>query len=363
MGKIDFPIVSRRYEPSSESAAMPAASHLTVIVPAYNEAESIADTILSLQRQTLLPEEIIVVDDCSSDRTAEVARSFGVTVLQPPRNTGTKAGAQNFALSHVHTRYTIAIDADTTLAPDAIEKLMPAFNDPDVVAACGMVVPRHVHTVWERGRYVEYLFAFSFYKLIQDYYRRPLISSGCFSAYQTSDLKEVGGWPARTMAEDMDLTWTFHAQEQGVRFIGDAVCYPIEPHDYAFMSKQLRRWSHGFVQNVHVHWRSLLQVPVLRTLVAVALWDAVFASLAYMVFLPLLAIFVSPWFLLAYLIDAPAIMLPVLRMALSRHEFWKAFASIPSFFVLRTVNGFFMLRAIWDEWVVRKRLTVYEKGH
>jgi len=77
----------------------------------------------------------------------------------------------------------------------------------------------------------------------------------------------------------------------------------------------------------------------------------------------LLAIFVSPWFLLAYLIDAPAIMLPVLRMALSRHEFWKAFASIPSFFVLRTVNGFFMLRAIWDEWVVRKRLTVYEKGH
>ena len=76
---------------------------LTVIVPAYNEAATLADTLRSLRRQTLPPAEIVVVDDCSTDETAEIAHSFGVTVLRPPVNTGSKAGAQTFALDRVRT--------------------------------------------------------------------------------------------------------------------------------------------------------------------------------------------------------------------------------------------------------------------
>src|SRR5688572_2402797 len=127
---------------------------LTVIVPAYNEADSIADTVRSLQNQTLKPAEIIVVDDCSTDDTGDIARSCAVTVLRPDTNTGTKAGAQNLALRSVKTRYTMAVDADTTLAPDAIELLLKAFDGGDIAAACGFVVPRHVRTLWERGRYI-----------------------------------------------------------------------------------------------------------------------------------------------------------------------------------------------------------------
>jgi biofilm PGA synthesis N-glycosyltransferase PgaC len=340
-----------------------ASSRLTVLIPAYNEGTTLADTLRSLQAQTLLPEEVLVIDDCSTDNTAEIARGFGVTVLRPPQNSGSKAGAQNFAMNFVKTEFTMAIDADTTLAPDAIELLMKALDDPKIAAACGLVLPRFVNTVWERGRYIEYLFAFSFYKPIQDYYERPLISSGCFSVYRTDILRANGCWRTRTMAEDMDLTWSFYAAHQGVRFIPAAVCYPVEPNNYAFMSKQLRRWSHGFIQNVVVHWRQLLHIPFLRSAVIISLWDAIFASIAYLFLLPLFAIFVSPLFLLGYLIDAPAVAVPVLIKAAERGEVWKALASLPSFFVLRTVNSVFMLQAIWQEWVLRKRLTVYEKGH
>lgn len=342
---------------------MQSVCHLTVIVPAYNEAQTLPDTLRSLREQTLQPEEVIVVDDGSTDSTAEVARSFGVTVLRPPGNTGSKAGAQNLALPHVKTEFSMAIDADTTLAPDGIERLMAAFVDPRVTAACGMVIPRHVRTVWERGRYVEYLFAFSFYKPIQDYFRHPLISSGCFSAYRTDELRKVGGWPTRTLAEDMDLTWTFYAQGQGVRFIPEAVCYPVEPETLAFMSKQLKRWSHGFVQNVRLHWRDLLRQPFLRTTVAVALWDAVVASFAFLAVIPLLAILVSPWFLLAYLIDAPAVVVPVIAKALRRGELGQAIASLPGFYVLRTLNAIHLVRAFFSELVLKRRLTAYEKGH
>lgn len=339
------------------------AGGLTVLVPAYNEAQSIADTILSLQRQTRPPEAIIVIDDVSSDGTGDVARGLGVTVLRPPRNTGSKAGAQTFALPQVATEFCMAIDADTTLAPDAIERILPALEDPEIAAACGFVLPRCVRTVWERGRYVEYLFAFTLYKQVQDHYRRPLIASGCFSVYRTAVLRQVGGWSTRTMAEDMDLTWTLYREGWGVRFVPEAVCFPIEPHDFRFLRAQLRRWSHGFLQNVRLHGRDLLDQPYLRSAVAVGLWDGVVASLLYLIVLPLLVLFVSPLLLLAYVIDWPAIAVPVLAAAAKRRELAKALVSLPCFFVLRLVNSLFLLRAAWAELVLGRPLTVYEKGH
>ena len=337
---------------------------LTIIIPAFNEGESIADTIRSLQDQTVGAEEIIVVDDCSADNTGDIARTMGVTVIRTPSNTGSKAGAQNYALARIHTRYTMAIDADTTLAPDAVEKLLSCLEDPQVAAACGFVIPRNVGSIWERGRYIEYLFAFTFYKQVQEYYEKPLISSGCFSMYRTEALVAEGGWGTRTLAEDMDLTWSFYQAGRKVRFVPDAVCYPIEPHNYSFMSKQLKRWSHGFVQNIQLHWKGLLNVPYLRSAVAVSMWDATLASFIYLLLLPILTIwFRAPWLLLGYLIDAPAMLVPVLAGAIPRKETKRALASMPAFFVLRTVNAIFFLGAVWSELIMGKSFHTYEKGH
>lgn len=340
------------------------ADDLTVVIPAYNEAASVADTVRSVLGQTTPPARVIVIDDCSDDGTGDLARAAGAEVIRPKDNTGSKAGAQNLALELVTTAYTMAIDADTTLAPDALELLLaPLEEDEATVAACGFVVPRHVRSTWERGRYVEYLLSFTFYKPTQDYYGKPLISSGCFSAYRTEVLRDAGGWSERTRAEDMDLTWTFYQRGHRVRFVPEAVCYPIEPHDLDFMGKQLKRWSHGFVQNVALHWRGILPIPFLSTVVGVAMVDALVASLVYLFLLPVLAVVLSPWVLLAYVVDVPAILVPVLVAARRRGEVGKALASIPAFLVLRTVNGFFMLEALWTEVVLRKPLLVYEKGH
>lgn len=358
----------RAYRPRDVARIFPSTGvctvPVTVMVPAYNEGASLADTLLSVRTQTVAPHDIIVIDDCSTDDTGEVARRLGATVLRPDRNTGSKAGAQAYALAHVETEFVIAIDADTTLAPDAIERLMAAFDDPEVAAACGTVLPRHVRSIWERGRYVEYLFAFTFYKRVQDHFGAPLISSGCFSMYRTAALRGAGGWSTRTLAEDMDLTWTMYEQGRKVRFMPDAVCYPIEPHDFHFLGKQLRRWSHGFVQNVMLHRRGLLGIPFLRQAVAVSFWDAIIASLVYLVVLPVMAIALrNPWLLVGYVIDVPAVAVPVLAGAWQRRELRRGLASLPAFFVLRTVNAVFFLRAIWSELVMHRSFTTYEKGH
>ena len=346
-------------------------SGLTVIVPAYNEAASLADTLRSLRAQTVPPEDIIVVDDCSTDDTAAIARACGARVVRPSANTGSKAGAQTFALALVATEFTMAVDADTVLAPDAVALLLGAVAVPGVAAACGFVAPRHVRTLWERGRYIEYRFAFTFYKPIQDYYGKPLIASGCFSAYRTAALRAVGGWSARTLAEDMDLTWHLYEAGHAVRFVPEAVCYPIEPRSFGLMCRQLRRWSHGFVQNVQLHRRDLLAIPFLRTAVALALWDATLAPVAYLVLLPLLTLRFGPAILLGYIIDTPALLVPLLGAALTRPaagwsraaEVRRALACLPGFWVLRLVNAAFFLEALATELVLRRPFRTYEKGH
>lgn len=356
--------VRQRWRRARSASGHHATAPLTVIIPAFNEAASIADTIRSLRAQTVRPHEIIVVDDCSTDGTGDVARALGVRVVRAAANTGSKAGAQNFGLGLVRTPLTMALDADTVLASDAIERLLPVFERPGVAAACGFVLPRRVKSLWERGRYIEYLFAFTFYKQVQDYYEKPLICSGCFSMYRTAVLKAHKGWPTRTLAEDMDLTWSLYQAGQEVRFVPEAVCYPLEPHNFAYLAKQLRRWSHGFVQNVKLHWRGLLTVPYLRSAVTVAFWDAALASAVYLLLLPLLALALgNPWLLLGYVIDAPVVLVPVLAGAAPRGELRRAIASLPAFFILRTVNAVFFLRAACAELLLGRSWRVYEKGH
>jgi poly-beta-1,6-N-acetyl-D-glucosamine synthase len=346
-----------------EIAGEPDGVDVTAIVPAFNEADSVVETIESLRGQTTPPVEIIVVDDCSEDATGEVARQLGARVLRPPANTGSKAGAQTFALPEVRTSLVLALDADTVLAPDAIQRMAKALADPKVAAASGFVLPRRVRTLWERGRYVEYLFAFGFLKHIQDYYDTPLISSGCFSIYRTAALRALGGWSNRTMAEDMDLTWSFYKAGWSVRYVPGAICYPIEPHNLLFMRKQLRRWSHGFVQNVRLHWQGIMHRGYLRSLVAVACWDAFVASVAFLFALPILAALITPLFLFGYILDAPAVVIPVAAAAARRRELRCALISFPCYYVLRLLNAAIMLKAVWMELVMRKPLLVYEKGH
>jgi cellulose synthase/poly-beta-1,6-N-acetylglucosamine synthase-like glycosyltransferase len=165
------------------------------------------------------------------------------------------------------------------------------------------------------------------------------------------------------MAEDMDLTWSLYASGRKVRFVSTAICYPIEPSNFRFLKCQLRRWSHGFWQNVSLHWREVLEQPYLRSTVTVMLWDSVVTGVIVLFVAPVLGILVNPLAFLVYVIDLPLIAVPVLAEALRRGEFMRALMSLPAYPVLRMVNTAFMLKAFWLEFVRKRSLKVYEKGH
>ena len=152
----------------------------------------------------------------------------------------------------------------------------------------------------------------------------------------------------------MDLTWTLYAADRKVRFVPEAVCYPIEPHNLEFLGKQLRRWSHGFIQGMRLHCRSVLP-QYLRSVVAVVFWDALLASLAYLVLIPVLAVVVDPLGAAAYLdrCARPSRARAVAGVRPPRDR--TSSRRFPSFFLLRLVNALFML-AVWRELIVRRPL-------
>ncbi len=114
---------------------------ISVIIPAYNRAHCIARAIQSVLAQTLPVTEIIVVDDGSTDGTAELAQShFGSTirVLRHPTNLGA-AAARNTGMSAVSVDcdYIAWLDSDDEWLPEKLEKQVAVLNaSPSVVAVC-----------------------------------------------------------------------------------------------------------------------------------------------------------------------------------------------------------------------------------
>lgn len=92
---------------------------VTVVLPAYNEETRIVDTVSAVKSLDLV-DEIIVVNDGSTDRTAERVREFGVTLINLSANQG-KGGAMNAALPYINSDIVVFLDAD--LGSSAVEAI------------------------------------------------------------------------------------------------------------------------------------------------------------------------------------------------------------------------------------------------
>ena len=114
---------------------MPSEAAVSVIVPVYNGSRVLADCLAALQRQTRPPDEIIVVDDGSTDDTLAVAGRFGVTVLSQTR--AGPAAARNRGGRAAAGWLLLFTDADCVPAPDWVERMAAPFATLDVAGAKG----------------------------------------------------------------------------------------------------------------------------------------------------------------------------------------------------------------------------------
>ncbi|MCP2339404.1 glycosyltransferase family 2 protein [Actinomadura rupiterrae] len=345
---------------------------VTVIVPAHDEEAGLPATLESLHRQTVPPVQIIVVDDGSTDRTGEVARAHGATVLRPDRRLGSKARAQNHALPHCEGDLILAVDADTVLAPDYIERVRPVFADPAVAIAAGNVQTRFTRTLWERGRSVEYLFGFHFQRPIQQGAASPMVCSGCCSAFRRDVLTASGGFPERTIVEDMDATWTWQIEGRRAVYVPGAVAWAADPETLPFLRRQVWRWMSGFFQNVRMHLRPMvLRKPMLALWVVLAVLEILLAPLWWLTpVLLTMAWHIPPaiavtWWLAS---ELPLLIATLLYAARKRGlPPLQVLANLPCLYPIRAVNTYYAWKAMIVELLLvplglATGLTTYHKG-
>lgn len=115
---------------------------LTVYIPCYNAARFIEASIRALQGQTRPPDEILVIDDGSSDNSAELASRLPVRVIRHERNKGL-AAARNTAFANATHPFVGAIDADVLPDPTWLEHLLTHLADPHVVGTGGRLIEAH----------------------------------------------------------------------------------------------------------------------------------------------------------------------------------------------------------------------------
>ena len=346
---------------------------VTVLIPAYNEEETIKDTILSIQSQSRQVNEIIVIDDCSSDKTGLIAKSLNVKVIRLPKNSGTKSKAQNFGLKFVKTDLLVTIDADTILDNKAIESIIPAMNDKEVLSACGFVIPQKIKTFWERCRLIQYLYYISLSKNAQSHWQVPLVSSGCFSVFNTKMLKEMGGFPEGTIVEDMALTWKAHLEKKKIKFIPNAVCYPKDPSNWKQYKGQVMRWNRGFLQCVKEYKLSLIKNPRLCFFVIWYLLSGIIQPLFLGFFIWYMIWFFSMKayqgeiiFVLIFfgLLFEMLIVFSFIVIAGIRYKHFKiALTSFPYYWLIGPVDACLFINAFLQEWVFGRKLESWEKGH
>lgn len=184
----------------------------SVVIPTLNEEKNIAACIQEIQKQAP-GAEIIVVDGQSSDKTLEITRSLGATVLVEPKPS--VGAARTKGLKHAQGDIVCFVDADTIPAPGWFEKIILPFQDQSVVGVGGMASP--LDGTWLERFGLWLVFAVASPILFE--MRTPLVT-GQNMAFRRQAALDVGGFyevvkPGRSSTEGEDTVMFLRIKNHG----------------------------------------------------------------------------------------------------------------------------------------------------
>ena len=273
---------------------------VSIVAPAYNESATVVESLRALLALHYARLEVVVVNDGSSDATLDVlreafdlvevhavfeqviatravralyrSRSYPGLVVVDKENGG-KADALNTGLNFAQGELVCALDADTLIEADGIQRLVrPFLHAPRTIASGGTIRIVNGSEVWQ-GRVtrtrvppnplagmqvVEYLRAFLFGRLGWNRLGGNLIISGAFGLFRREAILRAGGYRHDTVGEDMELVvrlkrLSYERGEPGdIAFVPDPVAWTEAPENLRTLGRQRDRWQRGLAD---VLWR------------------------------------------------------------------------------------------------------------
>jgi peptidoglycan/xylan/chitin deacetylase (PgdA/CDA1 family)/GT2 family glycosyltransferase len=275
---------------------------ISVLIPCFNEEKVIVESVRRILASHWTELEVLVLDDGSKDRTAEVVEQAwgGHPRVRLMRfENGGKARALNRGLVEAKGEIVVALDADTLFAPETLGRLARWFEDPKIGAVAGNALVGNRVNLVTRWQALEYVTA-------QNLERRALaalgavtVVPGAVGAWRRTALEELGGYPGDTLAEDQDLTLAVQRAGWKVTFDPEARAYTESPDTVGGLLKQRFRWSFGTLQCLWKHRAALFsrKIPVLGWVALPQVWlfQIVLTVIAPLVDLAVVWSLVSAW--------------------------------------------------------------------
>ena len=267
-------IATRKLQPATLAitAQLPTVG---IVIPARNEASVLPDCLNALLAQQLVPAHILLVDDGSTDNTANLLNAqYGLPsqmglhqsdkypqlqLLRQP-NQG-KSRALNAGYPLLNTDIIVTLDADTILDQHALQQVAQAFQQqPDLAAAGGVIIPvcnknkpSLRTTFFDFFQKFEYVFSF-LSRAAWMQANSLLLVSGAFAAYRREVLHELGGFANHSLVEDYEINHRLyryayaHHKAWKIGVIGTALATTDAPRTFKTFFHQRRRWFAGFLE-------------------------------------------------------------------------------------------------------------------
>jgi cellulose synthase/poly-beta-1,6-N-acetylglucosamine synthase-like glycosyltransferase len=280
----------------------PVTPPVALLVPAFNEQDAIVQTVESLLILNYPEKEIIVIDDGSTDDTAQrmiehfhlqkmdlvyraaLPANAPFAFYHNPRvpelllvckENGGKPDALNVGINLARSPYFCTVDADSIIEKEALLRLMAPIVHSNVntivsggvvriANGCtfenGQISEIHLPKSWiERCQVVEYIRTFLFGRPGWNFFNATFICSGAFCLLQRESVILAGGFSTDTVTEDIDMIATLHRYMKSKKykyrmvFTTDPICWTEAPDKLDMLARQRRRWQLGLMQTVMKH--------------------------------------------------------------------------------------------------------------
>jgi poly-beta-1,6 N-acetyl-D-glucosamine synthase len=262
---------------------------VSIIVPVYNEGKVVRESIMSLLRLDYSNYEIIIVNDGSTDDTADVARtlvgyqkgSYGdvkVSLINKPN--GGKARALNAGISYSKAEIVLCMDGDSQLSEDSVRMAVRHFSDPEIGAVAGNVKVLNRKKLFTDLQALEYIEGLNMARAAQSFFKLVNIIPGPIGLFRKKAIEDAGYYSSDTFAEDADLTLKILARNWKIYYEPRAISYTEAPEKLYQLLKQRYRWTRGILQAIRKH-KVLLVNPTINFGDSIILWQMFYEALIW----------------------------------------------------------------------------------
>ncbi len=231
---------------------------VTVVVPCLNEEKYLAATVESALtlRYPRNKYEVLIIDNGSTDRTAEVAQELvkkhsGFDLQFVKLTKRGKGVALNEGIARARGEFFVCLDVDSFVDEDALLKILPHFDEDENLGAVLPCMKVYQPKTWlQKVQYCEYTINM-YYKWLMSNINCVHVAPGPFSVYKTQVLKDIGGFHEKALTEDLEITYRMQAHHHVIKQLLDTYVYTMVPATLKEWYKQRNRWFKG---TMHTTW-------------------------------------------------------------------------------------------------------------